>query len=311
VLGIALLGAALPASAQGTYPDRPVRMIIPYAAGGGTDILMRYLMQRVETNEQFRILIENRPGATGALGAREVARATPNGYTLLAGHITPNAINPGDFTEPKFAPDWPLVEVAMAAEAPALLLVQEDLGITSVGGLKKWLREQKNPSYGSDGLGSLAHLQMEFLMGGAPLTHIPYKGGGPAIQGFITREVPVLFSPAPVAISFISTGRFRTIAQTGPTRLSTLPNIPTMVEAGEKEFSAPLWWGLFAPVGTSDDLRQRWNTATNRALAEPSVVKWLGEQGYTPRPMGVNEFRDYVDREVRRWTKVVAGINTK
>lgn len=309
--GLALsLGAGL-ANAQGAYPDRPIRIVIPYAAGGGTDILMRYLMQKVEVNEQFRILIDNRPGATGAIGAREVSKARPDGYTLLAGHIAPNAINPGDFTEPRFAPDWPLVEVALAAEAPSLLLVQGDLGVTDVAGLKKWLRDNKNPSYGSDGLGSLAHLQMEFLMGGHPLTHIPYKGGGPAITGFLSREVPALFSPAPVAMSFLSTGKFRVIAQTGNARLSSLPNIPTMVEGGEKEFSAPLWWGLFAPVGTSDELRQRWNTATNRALADPVVVKWLGEQGYTPRPMGVADFRDYVEREVRRWNRVVATINKR
>jgi len=310
-MGLALTAATLPAAAQTSYPDRPIRIVIPYAAGGGTDILMRYLMQRVEVNEQFRIIIDNRPGATGAIGAREVARARPDGYTLLAGHIAPNAINPGDFTDPRFAPDWPLTEVAMAAEAPSLLLVQGDLGISNVGGLKKWLREQKNPTYGSDGLGSLAHLQMEFLMGGFAMTHVPYKGGGPAIQGFITSEVPILFSPAPVAMGFLSSAKVRAIAQTGATRLTTLPNIPTMVEAGEKDFSAPLWWGLFAPVGTPDDLKQRWNTATNRALAEPTVIKWLGEQGYTPRPMSVNDFRAYVEREVKRWAKVVANINSR
>jgi tripartite-type tricarboxylate transporter receptor subunit TctC len=140
---------------------------------------------------------------------------------------------------------------------------------------------------------------------------VPYKGGGPAIQGFLSREVPVLFSPAPVAMSFLATGKFRVIAQTGTTRLPTLAGVPTMVESGEREFSAPLWWGLFAPPGTPDDLRQRWNAATNRALADPAVVKWMGEQGYTPRPMGVAEFRDYVEREVRRWSKVVAGIQRR
>jgi tripartite-type tricarboxylate transporter receptor subunit TctC len=294
-------------SAQG-YPDRPVRMVIPYATGGGTDILMRYLMQKVEANENWRVLIDNRAGATGVIGAREVSRSKPDGYTLLAGHIAPNAINPGEFVQPKFAPDWPLAEVALAAEAPSLLLVQNELAVTNVAGLKKWLRAEKNPTYGSDGAGSLAHLQMELLMGMPGMTHIAYKGGGPAIQGFMSREVPVIFSPAPVAMPHVAGGKFRVIAQTGSTRLATLPNIPTMVESGEKEFSAPLWWGVFAPVGMPDDIARRWNAAVNKALADAAVNKWLADQGYSARPMGIKEFSAYVAREVERWTRVSAGI---
>lgn len=302
-----LVSWSVSAGAQ-TYPDRPVRMIIPYATGGGTDILMRYLMMKVEANEGWRVLIENRAGATGVIGAREVAKAKPDGFTMLAGHIAPNAINPGDFVQPKFAPDWPLAEVALAAEAPSLLLVQNELPVTNVGGLKKWLRSEKAPVYGSDGAGSLAHLQMELLMNMPGMTHIAYKGGGPAIQGFMSKEVPVLFSPAPVAIPHIAGGKFRVIAQTGSSRLATLPNIPTMVESGEKEFSAPLWWGVFAPVGASEDIAKRWNTAVNKALADAAVIKWLGEQGYSARPMGIKEFNTYVTREVDRWTKVSANI---
>jgi tripartite-type tricarboxylate transporter receptor subunit TctC len=290
------------------YPDRPLRMVIPYATGGGTDILMRYLMMKVESNEGWRVLIENRAGATGVIGAREVSRAKPDGYTLLAGHIAPNAINPGDFVQPKFAPDWPLAEVALAAEAPSLLLVQNELPVTNVAGLKKWLRAEKNPTYGSDGAGSLAHLQMELLMNLPGMTHIAYKGGGPAIQGFMSREVPVIFSPAPVAIPHIPSGKFRVIAQTGSARLPTLPNIPTMVESGEKEFTAPLWWGVFAPPGLPEDIARRWNTAVNKALADAAVNKWLGEQGYSARPMGIREFGAYVAREVERWTRVAANI---
>lgn len=294
-------------SAQG-YPDRPVRMVIPYATGGGTDILMRYLMQKVEAHENWRVLIDNRAGATGVIGAREVSRSKPDGYTLLAGHIAPNAINPGDFVQPRFAPDWPLSEVALAAEAPSLLLVQNELAVTSVAGLKKWLRAEKNPTYGSDGAGSLAHLQMELLMGMPGMTHIAYKGGGPAIQGFMSREVPVIFSPAPVAMPHVAGGKFRVIAQTGSSRLATLPNIPTMVESGEKEFSAPLWWGLFAPVGMPEDIARRWNAAVSKALADAAVNKWLGDQGYSARPMAIREFSAYVAREVERWTRVSAGI---
>jgi len=295
------------AFAQG-YPDRPVRMVIPYATGGGTDILMRYLMQKVEANENWRVLIDNRAGATGVIGAREVSRSKPDGYTLLAGHIAPNAINPGDFVQPKFSPDWPLAEVALAAEAPSLLLVQSELPVTNVAGLKKWLRAEKNPTYGSDAAGSLAHLQMELLMAMPGMTHIAYKGGGPAIQGFMSREVPVIFSPAPVAMPHVAGGKFRIIAQTGSARLATLPSIPTMVESGDKEFSAPLWWGVFAPLGTPDDIARRWNAAVNKALADAAVNKWLGDQGYSARPMGIKEFSAYVAREVERWNRVAAGI---
>jgi tripartite-type tricarboxylate transporter receptor subunit TctC len=301
------MALAAPVLAQ-SYPDRPIRMVIPYPPGGGTDILMRYLMNRVETNENWRIVIDNRAGATGVIGAREVSRAKPDGYTLLGGHIAPNAINPGDFVDPRFAPDWPLVEVALAAEAPSLLLVQNDLPFADVSGMKTWLRSQKAPAYGSDGAGSLAHLQMELLMNMPGLTHVPYKGGGPALQGFMSRDVPVLFSPAPVAIPHIASGRFRVLAQTGSTRLATLPNVPTMIEAGEKEFSAPLWWGVFAPVGSPEDIVRRWNAAVNRALADPGVLKWLADQGYSARPMSPKEFSIYVARETERWGRVSTSI---
>jgi tripartite-type tricarboxylate transporter receptor subunit TctC len=274
------------------YPDKPVHVVIPYPVGGGTDILARYVLAKVTEDTGWRIVIENKAGATGIVGAREVSAARPDGYTLLMGHIAPNGINPGDFQSPRMAPDWKLAPVALVAEAPLVLIAHKDSGIINLDRF----RSDPPKTFGSDGVGSLAHLYGEQIMRGA--THVPYKGGGPALQGLMGGEVPVLLSPLPVALPQIGSGRFVVLAHTGSHRIPMLASVPPI-----GGLSAPLWWGMFAPDGTRDEVIGMWSIAIESAMRREDVRRWLVENGYTASFMGPKAFGEYVARERDRWSR--------
>jgi tripartite-type tricarboxylate transporter receptor subunit TctC len=253
------------------------------------------------------VIVDNRAGATGMIGTDIASRSAPDGYTLLMGHIAPNAINPGDFIEPRVQPEWKLAPVALVAVAPSLLLVRPTLGVRSVKELRALLKG-KRPLYASDGIGSLAHLQMEWFLAGQHKEQVPYKGGGPALQGFLAGDAPVMFSPAPVALPWVKQGKAIALAQTTNKRIASLPEVPTMVEAGEPGFEAPLWWALFAPAGTPRAVVELWNKETNAVLAEPAVRAWFENQGYAAQPMGVDEFAAFVREEKRKWAAITRRV---
>jgi tripartite-type tricarboxylate transporter receptor subunit TctC len=287
------------------YPSKTVRVVVPYPPAGGTDILMRKVIEQVHKNTGWNVIIENVGGATGMIGARQVSASIPDGYTLLAGHVAPNGINPGDFLDPKQPADWKLDAVAMVAVAPSLLLVRPELNIKSVREFKLFLQTYPDTAFGSDGVGSLAHLQMELLRRDVAPNglHVPYKGGGPALMGLMAGDVPMLFSPAPVALAHADSARFVVLAHTGATRMERLPLVPTMIESGEPTFDAPLWWGLFAPTGTPAGVVKLWHQAITDALADPEMRLWLLKSGYSERPMSVEQFAQFVTDEQRRWKR--------
>lgn len=309
---LALLLAALclfPAQAA-EYPTRPITVIVPYPPGGGTDIVGRYIFAKMRERLGWHIIIDNKSGATGVVGTRAASNANPDGYTLLLGHIAPNAINPGDFTSPATPADWKLVSVGRIVTAPAVLLARKDTGIKTLADFHAWVHNN-SVVYGSDGVGSLAHLQMFSLLDFSRVrdpVHIPYKGGAPALHGLITGDVPILISPVPVAIGFLNSGHFNVIAQTGDTRLSILPVVPTLGEQGTP-FTSHLWWGMFAPVGTPRQIIVAWSKALKDVLADPEVIAWLGEHGYTAAWQRPVDFELFVQAEQLRWKSVVDRVN--
>jgi tripartite-type tricarboxylate transporter receptor subunit TctC len=262
---------------------------------------MRRVVEQVHKQTRWNIIIENVGGATGMIGARQVSGSAPDGYVLLAGHVAPNGINPGDFLEPKQPADWKLAPVAMVAVAPSLLLVRPELNIKSVRELKAWLKLNPDSPFGSDGVGSLAHLQAELFRHGG--LHVPYKGGGPALMGLLSGDVPMLFSPAPVALAHVDSGRFVVLAHTGIARMERLPSVPTMIESGEPGFDAPLWWGLFAPVGTPPGIIRVWHQAIADAMSDQEMKAWMLKSGYSDRPMSVTQFTQFVADEQIRWKR--------
>lgn len=309
---LAALAALCCTFAFGAYPDKPVRLIIAYPPGGGTDIVGRYLQAKLSQRLGWKIVIDNRGGATGMIGTAEADKAPPDGYTMLLGHIAPNAINPGAFLDPPQYPEYRLEPVAMVAVAPSLLIVDpEKVPARRLPELRAWIITQPKFTYASDGFGSLAHLQMQWLIGHKEAVHVPYKGGGPALQGVLTGDAPILFSPAPVSMSWVKSGRLLAIAQTTVRRAPALPDVPTMIEAGYGDFAAPLWWAIYAPHGTPAEVVETWNREVNATLADPEVKKWYEEQGYSPMPMSVAEFARFHEAERRKWAAMVAKVTAR
>lgn len=294
-------------SAQGNYPNRPITLVVPYPAGGGTDILARYISAKLSNKNKWNIVIENKSGASGIIGTDYVARSANDGYTLLVGHITPNAIDPGIFLTPNIQTNRNLDTVVLLATSPSVLIVRNNLPIDSVSDLNKYI-ENNNAIYATDGLGSLSHLQMIWFLKSKSATHVPYKGGLPALLSLFSDGTELLFSPAPVSIPYIQSGKVRAIAQTGNTRLSTLPNIPTMIESGLVGFNAPLWWGIFAPKNTDNKIITLWNNSVNEILREQDTVSWMKEQGYSVMILDTKQFNNFVETEKIKWNKIISQI---
>lgn len=309
-----LLFVFLPLNAfAGQYPEKPVKIVIGYSPGGGTDIVGRYIFSKIAEQSGKIIIIENIPGATGVIGTRKVASAEPDGYTLLVGHISPNSINPGDFLSPPAPPDWDLSPISRIAISPSLLLVNPATNIKSLDDFKRWIDKNPNIIYGSDGVGSLAHLQMVSLLGDKEKSsiHVPYKGGAPALQAMLSGDIPIMFSPLPVAYEYISLGKFAVIAQTGEKRSLLLSNIPTLVEQKMQNSANVLWWGLFSPVGVSDDIKEYWEKSLFEVLSRPEVIKWLTQHGYTPAFLSRLVFEEYVKEENKKWSSVIKTISSR
>ena len=280
------------------YPNRPIQLVVAYPVGGGTDILARYFEARLG----WPIVVDNKPGATGMIGTDYAAKAQADGYTMLLGHITPNAIDPGRYTDSDVKTNWNLDAVVLIAMAPSVLIVSQKVTVSNVTELKKWLLKN-DATYASDGVGSLAHLQMNWFLNGHIVVHSPYKGGAPALVSLLTEETQFLFSPLPVSLSMIQSGKVKPIAQTSATRSIALPNVPTMIESGEIGFNAPLWWGIFAPKGTPPAILDVWNKKVNDLLKEPETKQWLKEHGYDVKIMSRIQFDIYVEQEKKKWQK--------
>lgn len=291
---LALL-AFVAGSAWADYPERLVTLVVPYPPGGATDIIARYLARELEP---WRIVVENRPGATGAIGAAYVSRAKPDGQTMLMGNTTPNGIDPGLLLDPQRPNDWRLKPVAMVALAPYLLAAPPRSKLSAYQ-----LIAQLNTGkpYASDGIGSLAHLLMRQL---APRAlHVPYKGGFESTRAVASGEVAGGFVPGPVAAAWASRGDLVVLAQAANTRIYA--DVPTTRELGLGSAS-PLWWGIFAPPGTSDEVIGLWNDRVNALLGRPEVRAWCMSQGYAARAMTVGEFALFVRREKAKYDRQLA-----
>lgn len=267
--------------AEEVYPTRPIRVVIPYPPGGGSDIVGRYILQKLIDETGWVITIENISGATGMIGTRKVSMSPNDGYTLLFGHIAPNAINPGDFLNPPVPADWNLVPIARVATAPLVLLSRKNTNIRTIDDFNKWI-QNRDVVYGSDGIGSLAHLQMFSVLNGKAktLTHIPYKGGAPALQGFISGDVPIIYSPLPVMLGFSGSGLFNIVKQ---------------------ENNSSLWWGLFGPAKIPPAIIKIWDKKLKDILEDPETIIWLSKYGYNMGYMNPVVFNKFVTEETRRW----------
>ncbi|EJJ24956.1 Bug family tripartite tricarboxylate transporter substrate binding protein [Rhizobium sp. CF142] len=312
-LGLGLLAAATgtAASAQ-SYPDRSITMIVPFAAGGSTDVVARIVAQKMSEDLGQQVIVQNVAGAGGNLGADNVARAAPDGYTILMGTVATHALNPLILKSTPYDAEKDFAPISLLVIVPNVLVVNPELPAKNVQELIALLKADPDKySYASSGNGTPLHLSGELFksMASVDMQHIPYKGAGPALNDVIGNQVPIMFDNLPSSSSHIKAGTLRALAVTTAERASSFPDIPTIAESGISGYETYTWNALFAPANTPADVITRLNASANKALTDPTVAERMKEfsatiVGSTPEELGA-----HVKAELAKWKPVVDGAH--
>ena len=305
--GMAIAGLA---AAQG-YPNRAVKIVVPFAAGGGTDVMARNIAQKLNEAWGQPVVVENRTGAGGIIGADAVAKSAPDGYTFLIGTTT-TAINASLVVKPPYDMQRDLQPVAMLSFYPMAVVVPAGSPARSLQDLAALARKQ-SLSAGSGGNGTPQHLVLEMFNGatGVKILHVPYKGGNPALVALLGGQNDVVFSLWPEALPHVQAGKLRALAVTTPARLAQMPDIPTTAEAGFPSVQATGWQGVMVRAGTPKDIVARINAQVGSIMAAPDMKSRIVEQGFVPVTMGVTETEKFVKSDVEGWAKVIREGNIK
>src|SRR5688572_27021421 len=302
------------AQAADTYPSRPIRLILPIAPSGGSDITARALAPKLVEALGQQVVIDNRPGGGGTIGMTLAARAAPDGYTLVHSSIGPVAIDSSLHSKMPYDTLKDFTPIARMVSALNILVVHPSLPVKSVKDLIAYTKANpKKLNYGSSGLGHADHMAAEIFnsMVGVKMQHIMYKGGAPAMTELLGGNIELIFSTVSTAITFIKAGRIRPIAVTSAKRVDLFPDIPTVAEGGLPGFVVDNWYCVLGPKGLPKPIVQRLHKEYNRALAQPEVVKRLEPLGIFPFPLPTPEaFGDYIKSETAKYARVVkeAGI---
>jgi tripartite-type tricarboxylate transporter receptor subunit TctC len=310
-----LFAAALMSSgacAADDYPSHPIRMIVGFAPGGGTDLTARPVALKLSELLKQQVIVENRPGAAGNIATEQVARAAPDGYTILMGTIAALAINPSLYGNLKYDPEADFSPVIQVVDATNVLVLHPSVHVNSVQELIA-LARQKSLSAGSSGIGATGHLSIELfnLMAGVKLVHVPYKGGGPAMTDLVGGQVQLIFATAASAIPQIKAGRIKGIAVTTLKRSALMPDLPTLSEAGLAGFDANNWYGLVVPAKTPRAIVELLNAEVSKVLHMPDVKAALFTQGLDAAPGTPEQFGAYMKSERAKWAKVIRESGAK
>ena len=297
-----------------SWPARPVRLISPFAPGGGADITSRAVAQKLAVSLGQQVIVDNRGGAGGMLGVDLAAKSPPDGYTLVMGTIGPIAINPSLLSKMPYDPIRDLAPISQAAVAVNVLVVHPSLPVKSVKEFIALAKSRpKDLNYGSSGSGAADHLAGELFnaMVGVKMAHIAYKGGAPAMLDLVGGNVQLVFSTLSTATAAIEGNRVRALAVAGSQRFPGMPDLPTMSEAGLKGFEVNNWYGLFAPAGTPKDIIARVSADAAKALAMADVKKRLMDSGIIAVSSSPEAFAAYIRAETDKWGKVIRSANIK
>ena len=290
------------------YPERPIRMLVGFAPGGGTDTTARAIGLRLSAALGQPVIVDNRPGAAGNIAADIVAKSQPDGYTLLMGTIAALAINPTLFGNLPFDPIRDFAPISQAVNSTNVLVVHPSVKANNVKDLISLAKAAPNKVlYGSSGVGGAGHLAGELFsaLAGVKMTHVPYKGGGPVMIDLLAGQVHGVFATAATAIPHIKTGRIRPLGVTTLKRAGMLPDIPTIAEQGLKGFDANNWYGLLAPAKTPASIIDRLNGEVVKVLRDPELKQYFFAQGLDPAPTTPAEFGAYVKSEIDKWATIV------
>jgi tripartite-type tricarboxylate transporter receptor subunit TctC len=307
------VAAPVAASAQ-DYPTRPVVLVSPFPPGGSVSLVARIVAEKMSETLGQSIVVENRGGAGGTIGARLVAKSPPDGYTLLLGYTGTLAIGPSLYANAGFDPRKDFAAVGRIGSAPTMMVVHPSLPVHSVAEFTAYAKQNPGKiNYGSAGIGTVGQLAGELLatMAGLKLIHVPYKGTGPALTDLLGGHIPLMFTPIPTAHGQVESGLLRALAVTSAQRSSLLPDLPTVAESGLPGYEAGLRYGLVAPAGTPRAIVDRLNKELRLALAADDVRQRLAADGAETLPSTPEEYAADIDREETTWSKVVNALGLK
>jgi tripartite-type tricarboxylate transporter receptor subunit TctC len=304
----ALAVMAVCANSTAAYPDHPIRLIVPFTPGGGVDIIGRVTAKALSDELHQSVVVENKPGAASNLGAGYVAHAPGDGYTLLmaSGSL---AVNRTLFKDPGFDSLKDLIPVARVAQAPAVLVVDSNSSFKTLNDLVVYAR--KNPtriSFASTGYGSNQHLNGEIVSsdGGFQAVHVPYKGGPPALTDLVAGRVTFFMTVPAEVFGFLKDGKLRALAVSGQTRMSQLPDVPTLLQSGFKDDGLGSWWAVAAPKGTPQPVVDALSAALMKALAQPALQKTILNLGMEPAPLDARQFGKFFRGQVDEYAKLIS-----
>lgn len=306
--------ALSPALAQGSYPDKPVRIIVPYPPGGTTDLLARAIAPRLEERLKQKFIVENRPGAGGGIGSLAVAKSPADGYTLVMGTLATHAIIPVLQKPAPYDPQKDFAPVTLVAATPNVLVAHPGSGIRTVSDLLAQARARPGAiSFGSTSPGGSPHMSGELLktMARIDLVHVPYKGAAPMLIDLMGGQIPVGFDNLPSSMTHIRSGKVRALAVTSVRRWPAAPDIPTLAESGVPGYESSAWFGLLAPAGTPRAVIDLLQQQVAAILRQPEVEKYFYEQGAEPVGNTPDDYARVIAAELAKWARVVAATGVK
>lgn len=312
VLAAALLAAALPAFAQ-TWPAKTVKIIVPFPAGGPTDVLTRFLSDKLGAQLGQPVIVENRPGAGGAIGADLVAKSPADGYTLVMATASTHSIGPYLGKVP-YDPVKDFTPVVWVGNATNLMVVSNHVPASSVKELIELARRDPGKlNYATSGIGTISHLTSELFaaMAGIKLTHVPYKGTQQSIPDLMSGQVAILFDNIMTAQPNVKAGKVKALAISSPGRSPLVPDVPTVAESGLPGFQSVVWFGLLGPAGTPKPVVDRVNAEMNRALALPEIQARFAQMGFEPAGGSAADFAAVIARDAQKWSKVIQDAKVK
>jgi tripartite-type tricarboxylate transporter receptor subunit TctC len=309
---VIVLGAA-GATAQ-PYPAKPIHLIVPFPPGGSTDIFARTIAHKLSESLKQQVLVDNRAGAGGAIGAEVVAKSPPDGYTLLMGHIGTLAVNPALYPKLPYDPVRSFAPVSLVASVANALVVHPSVPASNVSELLAYARANPGKlNYGSGGSGSAAHIAFEYFKQQTKIdiVHVPYKGTAPSVTDLIGGQIAMTMTGAPPLLQFVRSGKLKALGVSSLKRIEALPNVPTIAESGVKDFDATQWYGIVAPAGTPREIVLKLNTEIRAILQTKEMRERMLAEGAIAIPTTPEEFGNHIKSEIARWGTVIKSADIK